>query len=66
MWLSTRAGLTRYRSRSTPPTVKLREVMADRRYAAEESIAVPESQPWVRFTFQGFLAQPLRKVYSSG
>ena len=65
MWLSTRTGLTRYRSRSTPPTVRLREVMADRVYPAEEPVAVPESQPEVRFTFQGqsFTTRPEGMVY---
>lgn len=53
IWLSTRSGLTRYRSRQKPPTVQVREVMADRRYDADETISVPVSQPWVRFSFQG-------------
>ena len=65
VWLATHHGLTRYRSRATPPSVRLREVMADRRYTAEESIAVPESQPWVRVAFQGqsFTTRPEGMVY---
>jgi DNA-binding NtrC family response regulator len=65
MWLATRAGLTRYRLRSTPPTVRLGEVMADRRYHAEEPIAVPESPSGVRFGFQGrsFTTRPEGMVY---
>ena len=65
LWLATHAGLTRYRPRSTPPSVLLRDVMADRLYPAEETVSVSVSQPWVRFAFQGssFTTRPDGMVY---
>ena len=52
-WITTEGGVTRYRPQRTPPTVRIEETMADRRYGPVREVQVPASQRFVSFTFQG-------------
>ena len=65
MWLATHGGLTRYRSRCTPPSVQVKKVVADRTYPTTAAVSLPVSHQWVRFEFQGtsWTTRPERMVY---
>jgi DNA-binding NtrC family response regulator len=52
-WIGTERGVTRYRPYATPPAIRLKEVIADRRYEPAGEIHVPASQTFVIFEFQG-------------
>ena len=53
-WIGTEGGgVVRYRSRYTPPPVRVRDVLADRRYGAEEEIRLRSSQRFLLFVFSG-------------
>ena len=53
MWIATESGVSRYRPSAKPPVIHLRDVVADRRYAPGEDIAVSVAQRLVAFEFQG-------------
>ena len=53
VWIATEGGVTRYEPRTTPPTVRITSVIADRRYAAVPEIQIPASQKVVVFEFLG-------------
>ena len=53
IWIGTEGGVTRYRSSHTPPGIRIRDVVADRRYGPVEEIHIPASQKLVAFEFRG-------------
>ena len=53
MWLATEGGVTRYRPQRTPPVIRIKEVIADRRYDPFQTIRISTSQQFVHFEFQG-------------
>ena len=54
VWITTSGGVTRYRPQHTlPPTIRLIDVIADRRYGSVEELRLPSSQAFVTFEFQG-------------
>jgi ligand-binding sensor domain-containing protein/serine phosphatase RsbU (regulator of sigma subunit) len=65
MWITTDGGITRYRPSETPPAVRLKEVIADRSYGQIDAIALPSTQNFVIFAFQGrsFTTRPEQMVY---
>ena len=52
-WIATEAGVSRYQPPSEPPTVHLTGLVADRRYAPDETIAISTAQQLVACEFQG-------------
>jgi ligand-binding sensor domain-containing protein len=64
-WIATDSGVTRYRPSTRPPTVRLKEAIADRSYGPIRELALPSSQRLVIFTFQGrsFSTPPDRMAY---
>jgi DNA-binding NtrC family response regulator len=54
IWIATADGVTRYRSRRTPPAIRLKEVIADRRYGPAGEVQLPISQKLLAFEFQGY------------
>ena len=64
-WISTDSGITRYRPSTIPPSVRLKEVIADRSYGAPRELSLPSSRDLIQFTFQGrsFTTPPDRMVY---
>ncbi len=52
-WIATEAGVSRYQPTSQPPTVHLTGLVADRRYAPDETICVSAAQRLVACEFQG-------------
>ena len=65
IWIATEGGLTRYRPSRIPPTVRIAEVIADRRYRSDEEIRLSASQKLLTFAFQGrsFTTPPDRLAY---
>ena len=65
MWIATEGGITRYRPRHTPPSVRITDVVADRRYGAVEEIRIPVSQKLLAFEFRGrsFTTRPDGMAY---
>ncbi len=63
--IATEAGLTLYRPSTTPPSIRLVDVITDGNYGAVESLAMPSTQNYLRFEFQGasLLTAPERLVY---
>jgi signal transduction histidine kinase/DNA-binding NarL/FixJ family response regulator len=63
--IATEAGLTLYRPSTTPPSIRLSDVKADRDYGAIESLEIPSSQNYLRFEFQGtsLFTPPERMAY---
>jgi DNA-binding NtrC family response regulator/ligand-binding sensor domain-containing protein len=53
LWIATEGGITRYRPRRIPPSIRLIDVVADRRYAPAGEIRIPSSQELTIFEFQG-------------
>jgi transcriptional regulator with GAF, ATPase, and Fis domain len=53
LWIATDGGVTRYRTRGVPPRVRIKEVIAHRRYGSVEEIHIPSSQEVILFEFQG-------------
>lgn len=53
VWIGTLGGVTRYRSRVSPPRVQVTQVVADRRYAPAEEIAIAAPRALVAFEFFG-------------
>ena len=53
IWIATEGGLTRYRSRRTAPTVRLTDLVADRRYGPVDALKLQASQQFVSCEFQG-------------
>ena len=53
LWLATEGGLTRYRPEGSPPSVRIKEIVADRPYEPAPQLSLPESAGFVRFAFQG-------------
>ena len=51
--LATLGGLTRYRPQGIPPTLRLKDVIADRRYGPVAEIQLPAVQHLLTFEFQG-------------
>ena len=64
-WIATDSGVTRYRPSTKPPSVRLKEIIADRSYGSAHELALPSSQELVIFTFGGrsFTTSPDRMVY---
>ena len=53
-WITTAAGLTRYRPQHTfAPAIHLTDVVADRLYESVHEVRLPSSQPFISFEFQG-------------
>ena len=52
-WIATEGGITRYRPSTTPPSIRLTEVVADRSYGSIQDLALPSSQSLIEFAFQG-------------
>lgn len=66
IWIGTlRGGVTRYTSRHAPPSIHLKDIVADRRYGALPTIALPSSQQLLSFEFVGhsFKTRPEAVVY---
>ncbi len=63
--IATRAGLTLYRPSTTPPTIRLAGVIADRDYGVVDSLEISSSQNYLRFGFEGtsLLTPPERMAY---
>jgi DNA-binding NtrC family response regulator len=53
LWIGTEGGLIRYRSAAKPPAVRLRAVLADRRYEPTGALQIPGAQRLMVFEFQG-------------
>ena len=53
IWVATEGGVTRYRPWHTPPSVQVTDLVADRRYRADQGIHLPASQRVITFKFQG-------------
>ena len=64
-WIATDSGVTRYRPSTKPPSIRLKEIIADRSYGSVQELALPSSQELVIFTFGGrsFTTPPGRMVY---
>jgi len=56
VWISTDGGVTRYRPSSTPPRIRVTEVIADRRYGAVGEVRLPSSQKLLIIEFRGHSA----------
>jgi len=55
IWMSTSGGVTRYRKpRSTPPSISMVAVVADRRYAGMDQVSVDSGTPLTTFHFAGY------------
>ena len=52
-WIATDNGVTRYCPVTTPPAVRIREVVADRTYGAGDGVTLHASQELVQISFQG-------------
>ena len=65
MWIGTERGAFRYRPGDTPPTIRVSEILADRRYGPRHSLELPVTQDFVEFQFQGVSmnTRPERMVY---
>ena len=65
IWITTDGGITRYLPSETPPSVFLKEVVADRAYASVAEIELASTQQFIRFAFQGrsFSTRPDQMVY---
>jgi DNA-binding NtrC family response regulator len=53
VWIGTGGGLSRFRPCFTEPTVRLKDVIADRRYGGVSEIQLTTSQKHLAFEFQG-------------
>ena len=64
-WIATDSGVTRYRPSTKPPSVRLKEIIADRSYGSVPELSLPSSQELVIFTFGGrsFTTSPDRMIY---
>jgi len=65
IWIATEGGITRYRSGTTPPSVSITSITADRRYGEVSQVDVSSLQDYLLFEFQGASMQtrPERMVY---
>ena len=65
IWIGTEGGITRYRPSLIPPTIQLKDVIADQRYKPVGEIHLPASQKLVIFEFKGrsFTTPPDQMVY---
>ncbi len=63
--IATEAGLTLYRPSTTPPTIRLAGVIADRDYGVVDSLEIASAQTYLRFAFEGtsLLTSPERMAY---
>ena len=52
-WAATEAGVVRYRPPVTAPSIRVTDVVADRRYSKVQTLSLPSSQQLVSFEFQG-------------
>jgi len=64
-WITTDSGITRYTPSTTPPGIRLKEVIADRSYGSVQELSLPSSQHLIQFIFLGrsFSTPPDRMVY---
>lgn len=53
MWIGTEDGVTRYRTSSSPPDVRLRNVRASGPYSAGQEVRLPSTQRTLGFEFDG-------------
>jgi DNA-binding NtrC family response regulator/ligand-binding sensor domain-containing protein len=53
IWIATEGGIPRYRPSSAPPAVRIEEVVADQARGPVAEIALPCTQEFIRFAFQG-------------
>ena len=65
IWIATEGGITRYRPGHTPPVIRLKGVIADRRYGPVQEIHLSSSQKFIIFEFQGrsFTTRPDGMAY---
>ena len=65
IWIATEGGATRYRSRTSPPGIRMINITADRRYGDVDRVAVSSSQDFVSFKYRGasMYTPPERMVY---
>ncbi len=65
-WLATEGGVVRYTPTSTPPSVRIADVSADRHYGAVEEFHITTSQSLFLFEFQGasLSTSPGRMAYA--
>ena len=65
LWITSDGGVTGYRPGTTPPRVRVTEVVADQSYGPVSSIALPSTQRFVRLGFQGrsLTTRPGQMVY---
>ena len=65
IWIGTDRGVTWYRPNRTPPPVRIREVVAGRRYGPVAEIALPSTQDYLALEFEGrsFKTRQLAYVY---
>ena len=53
VWIGADGGATRFRPSTKPPSVRLKEVVANRSYGSIQDLTLPSSQALVIFAFQG-------------
>jgi ligand-binding sensor domain-containing protein/methyl-accepting chemotaxis protein len=53
MWIASSKGITRYRPRSTPPPVRVTDVLTESRHGATSRISLSSAQPLLAFEFSG-------------
>lgn len=65
IWIGTDGGVTRYRPNRTPPPVRIREVVADRRYGPVAEVELPSTQDYLALEFEGrsFKTRQMAYVY---
>ena len=65
IWICGSGGITRYRPVFTPPPVQITDVTADRSRGPVDEIALPTTQDYLAFSFEGrsFKTRPERMAY---
>lgn len=65
MWIATDGGVTRYRPSTTPPAIRLEEIVADHSYGPVGQIALSTTQDVLSIAFQGrsFTTHPDQMIY---
>ena len=53
IWIATEGGVSRYRPQHTPPEVRIKDIVADRRYGPRQELRIPDSQDFLVFEFRG-------------
>ena len=53
VWIATRGGISRYRPHSGRPSIRLKNIVANRDYGVVEEVRLPTSWAYLAFEFQG-------------